>query len=87
MLFEFDTELLLRLKTEKLYQSADSFVADGMEVLKDEEQQELNRLLDLIKTVPENACISEYCTAAENILESWTLLPNLAAPIKRQCRL
>ena len=46
MLFEFDTELLLRLKTEKLYQSADSFVADGMEVLKDEEQQELKRLLD-----------------------------------------
>lgn len=82
MLFEFDTELLLRLKTEKLYQSADSFVADGMEVLKDEEQQELNRLLDLIKTVPENACISEYCTAAENILEKLDIASKLGSAYK-----
>ena len=72
MLFEFDTELLLRLKTEKLYQSAESFVADGMEVLKDEEQQELNRLLDLIKTVPENAC--KYSGKSGHCFQTWQRL-------------
>ena len=82
MLFNFDTEKLLRLKADKFYQNSHAFIEDSEQVLDEEDKSEFKRLLELAGNITAYAEINDYCNAVTDLLNQLNIAAVLGTAYK-----